>query len=234
MFFQSEPRRRAPADRLLARQGRRAGCDLLQATSAPAREDAHDAEADVEQRQRVGDEGAHAPHAADGAEHAGRAVRAPHDGEAREYIARQGVHREEDAHERGQHQRQQTVAEHRGGAREGQVRGRGLVLAVGVARGRGCRVVVVRRVRVVVGVERWWRHQRQNYVEGGAPEYGEAVDVTEVYLAGLYEERSAEVCVGEEGEWVRNGMSRREDSRRVEMCRTGERRVLVQQSPSRP
>lgn len=44
--------------------------DPFETTGASTREDAHDAESDVEQSQRIGDESAHATHATDGAEHA--------------------------------------------------------------------------------------------------------------------------------------------------------------------
>ena len=115
-----QPRGTTADGSLSGGHGNGARGDFLESTDAATGEDAHDAEADVEEGERVGDEGAHAPHAADGAEHAGRAVGAPDDGETGEHVARQSVHREEDADERGEHQGQQTVSQHRGRAREGQ------------------------------------------------------------------------------------------------------------------
>lgn len=145
-------------------------------------EDAHDAEADVEEHQGIGDERTHAAHAADGTEHAAAAVGAPGHGGTGEGIAAEGVHGGGDADEAGQDEGQETVAQHAAAAEEGEGGGGVVVLVVmhlhagGVVRGGhgggG-------------GVEEGVGHEAEDEVEGDGADGGETVDVAEVDFAGL-------------------------------------------------
>lgn len=94
---------KARSDTLSRRGGQRPA-------TSPAAEDAHDAEANVEQSQRVCDETPHARHATDSAEHAAGAICAPDDGGAGQEDADGCVHGEDDADKAGGDERQQAVA----------------------------------------------------------------------------------------------------------------------------
>jgi hypothetical protein len=167
-----------------------------QRPTPPRREDPHDPKDHVEQRKRIRHQASHAAHASDGTEHAGTAVRAPADGGRCEQVAEHGVHGEQDADQGRQHQWEETVAQHAGGAREGQRRGE--VAGQRRARRRCARWrlvvrVVVRRVRGVrrgrAGVE-GGGHQAQDQMERYGAEDRDAIDVSVKHLAGEKEESS--------------------------------------------
>lgn len=168
--------------------------DPPQPTRPFTRKDAHDAEADVKEAERVRDQPAHAAHAADGAEHFAAAVRAPADGEGADDVAGGGVHGQDDADEARQDEREEAVAQDAGAAGERQRAARQGVHAVVVRRllrcvrrGRG-RVAAAFGGEVVGG----GRHEGEDCVEGEGADEGEAVDVAEVDLAREEEEGAEE------------------------------------------
>lgn len=156
-------------------------------------ENAHDAKADVEERQGIRNETPHTLHPAHGTEDARGAVRAPHDGGRGHDDAQGRVHGHDDAEQAGDGQGQQAVAQDGGAAEVGQGRGQ-LVGLVAVGRGRLARLVGavgggLRVVGAAVAVLEG-RHERDDEVQRYRAQRREAVDVAEVQVAREEEEEA--------------------------------------------
>lgn len=107
-------------------------------TTAAGREDAHDAEADVEQSKRIRDQASHALHPSHADEHPGAAERTPSHSSRGGDVPDRRVHRQRHTKECGEDQREETVAKN--------------ARAPGVGQRAGEMAAGARRVAVVVSL----------------------------------------------------------------------------------
>lgn len=149
--------------------------DSLEPATPLTAENRHNTKTHIKQRQRIRDQTPHLRHSTHTAEHARAAVRAPRNCQADQAVAEEGVQREQDADERCEDKREETVAEHGAGAADCEGRGEvGAISAVGVLLG------LVDFFACEDG-----GHHGEDEVEAYGAEDGEAADVAEPELAGL-------------------------------------------------
>lgn len=152
---------------------------LRQITRPPRAKYRHYAKTPIKQHHRISHQSPHTRHATctrqflvlhpllsklprvltNNRKHRTRAVRAPHDGQAREEISEEAVEGDDDAEDGDQHEGEETVAEDRGGARVGE----GGREVRGAARGR---------VGVLRGGHFSWGEGRGHEGEDGVQEEG--------------------------------------------------------------
>lgn len=91
-----------------------------QRTRPPRRENPHNTKDNIKQRQRIRDKPTHSTHPCHGTEHPRRAIRAPPNRGRSQKIPEKSIHGDQNTNQCSQHQRQEAISQHAGGAGERQ------------------------------------------------------------------------------------------------------------------